>query len=107
MPAERLVTLAEVKEMMEEESKERAELTNEQKVALDHSTKYAKLSVAEARKLLDDLKELDFISEPVAYRIVDICPQYPEDVRALFAKERLILEKKQIDQVIAAVKKHV
>jgi DNA-directed RNA polymerase subunit F len=107
MPEERLVALAEIKEMLEQESKDRTELTNEQKVALDHASKFAKLSVKDAHKLLADLKELDFITEPVAHRIVDICPQYPEDVRALFAKERLILDKKQIDQVIAAVKKHV
>ncbi len=107
MPEERLVALAEVKEMLEQESKDRTELTNEQKVALDHASKFAKLSVKDAHKLLADLKELDFITEPVAHRIMDICPQYPEDVRALFAKERLILDKKQIDQVIAAVKKHV
>lgn len=107
MPEERLVALAEVKEMLEQESKDRTELTNEQKVALDHASKFAKLSVKDAHKLLADLKELDFITEPVAHRIADICPQYPEDVRALFAKERLILDKKQIDQVIAAVKKHV
>ncbi len=107
MSEERLVTLAEVKETLEHESKERTELTNEQKVALDHAGKFAKLSAKEAQKLLAELKELDFVSETVSYRIVDVCPQYPEDVRALFAKERLILDKKQIDQVIAAVKKHV
>ncbi len=107
MPEERLVALAEVKEMLEQESKDRTELANEQKVALDHASKFAKLSVKDAHKLLADLKELDFITEPVAHRIMDICPQYPEDVRALFAKERLILDKKQIDQVIAAVKKYV
>lgn len=107
MSEERLVTLAEVKALMQEEAKERAELTNEQKVTLDHSSKFSKLSTEEAKALLEDIKQLEYISETVAYRIVDICPVYPEDVRALFAKERLILEKKQIDQVIAAVKKHV
>jgi DNA-directed RNA polymerase subunit F len=107
MPEERLVTLAEIKDMLEQESKDRTELTNEQKVALDHAGKFSKLSMKDAHKLLADLKEMEFISEPVANRIVDICPQYPEEVRALFAKERLILDKKQIDQVIAAVKKYV
>ena len=107
MPEERLVALAEVKEMLEEEAKQRSELSNEQKVSLDHASKYAKLPVEEAKELVKELKELEFISDIVAYRIADICPIYPEDVRALFAKERLILDKKQIDQVIAAVKKHV
>jgi DNA-directed RNA polymerase subunit F len=107
MSAERLVTLAEVKEILEAESNTRPELSSEQKVSLDHAAKFAKLPLDKAQDLLSELRALEFVSEPVTYRIVDICPQYPEDVRALFAKERLILEKKQIDQVIAAVKKHV
>ena len=46
-------------------------------------------------------------SDPVAIKIVDLLPAYPEDMRALFAKERLILDKKQIDQLLSAVKKYV
>jgi len=107
MPEERSVTLAEVKEIMEGESKNRAELSNEQKISLDHATKMAKLTPKQTDKLLKDLKELDFISDNLATKIADILPTYPEDVRVLFAKERLILDKKQIDQLIATVKKHV
>ncbi|MDD1770436.1 MAG: RNA polymerase Rpb4 family protein [Methanomassiliicoccales archaeon] len=101
------VTLAEVKELLEEEQKKRAELTPEQKVSLDHATKVARLKASEAAKLKKDLKELGFVPELVAVKITDILPEYPEDVRALFAKERLILDKKQIDALLAAVKKYV
>jgi DNA-directed RNA polymerase subunit F len=101
------VTLAEVKELLEEEQKKRAELTPEQKVSLDHASKVARLSAADAQKLLNDVKELGFVPETVAVKIADILPEYPEDVRALFAKERLILDKKQIEALLAAVKKYI
>ncbi|MEM0448884.1 MAG: RNA polymerase Rpb4 family protein [Methanomassiliicoccales archaeon] len=107
MSEERLITLAEVKELLEEEAKSRPQLSHEQKIALDHASKFAKLSVADAKALLEELRQMGFISDPIAYRIVDICPTYPEEVRAIFAKERLILEKKQIDQIITAVKKRI
>ena len=107
MAEERQVTLAEVKELLEDESKARPELSPEQKISLDHATKFSKLTKPQADKLLQDLKELDFVSDSVAVKIVDLLPTHPEDVRVLFAKERLILDKKQIESLIAIVKKHV
>ena len=106
MSADRVVTLAEVKQLLDEESKVRTELSSEQKISLDHSTKFGKLPFEEIKKLIKELKELEFISDYVAVKIADILPAYPEDVRVLFAKERLILDKKQIDQIIATVKKY-
>jgi DNA-directed RNA polymerase subunit F len=101
------VTLAEVKELLEGEQKKRAELTPEQKVSLDHATKMARLKASDAVKLKKEIRELGFVPELVAVKIADILPEYPEDVRALFAKERLILDKKQIDALLAAVEKYV
>ena len=60
------VTLAEVKELLEEEQKKRAELTPEQKVSLDHATKVARLKPSEAKKLKKEMKELGFVPELVA-----------------------------------------
>ena len=106
MPQERYLTLAEVKEILEEESKHR-DLTNDQKIALDNATKVAKISAEDARKLVKELKEFDFISDPVAVKVADLLPTQPEDVRVLFAKERLILDKKQVDALLAVVQKYL
>ena len=106
MSDERIVSLAEVKEILDAESKNR-ELSSEQKIALDHATKTTKMSLAQAKKLFEELKGLEFVSDSVAWKIVDLLPAHPEDVRVLFAKERLILDKKQIDAIIAVVKKHI
>lgn len=107
MSEDRPVTLAEVKELLEDEQKKRPELTPEQKVSLDHATRMARLDKTQAAKLKKDLKELGFVPDTVAVKVADLLPEYPEDVRALFAKERLILDKKQIDALLAAVKKYI
>ncbi|HVO77704.1 MAG TPA: RNA polymerase Rpb4 family protein [Methanomassiliicoccales archaeon] len=107
MSEDRPITLAEVKELLEDEQKKRPELTPEQKVSLDHAGRMARLTSSQANKLKKDLKELGFVPDMVIVKVVDILPEYPEDVRALFAKERLILDKKQIDALLAAVKKYI
>ncbi|MBM4389339.1 MAG: hypothetical protein FJ088_16510, partial [Deltaproteobacteria bacterium] len=106
MSDERYVTLAEVEDLLESEGKER-ELGQEQKLSLDHSRKMRKLPVKQAKALQKDLEELEFVSEAIACKIVDILPKHPDDVRILFAKERLILEKKHIDQILAVVGKYL
>ena len=106
MSEERYVTLSEVEHMLTEESKER-ELTSEQKLAKDHADKITKLPLEKAQKLFKELKGLDFISDAVATKIVDVLPTHNDDVRILFAKERSILEKKHIDQILKIVEKYL
>ena len=106
MPVERYIALAEVKEYLEQESKGR-DFTPEQRISYDHASKIAKLSAAKARELIDELKSLTFVPDPVAVKISDIVPTHPEDVRVLFAKERIVLEKKQIEQILKLVEKYL
>ena len=106
MSEERYVTLSEVEHMLTEESKER-ELTSEQKLAKDHGDKITKLPLEKAQKLFKELKGLDFISDAIATKIVDVLPTHNDDVRILFAKERSILEKKHIDQILKIVEKYL
>ncbi|MCE5295618.1 MAG: RNA polymerase Rpb4 family protein [Euryarchaeota archaeon] len=106
MSEERYVSLAEVKEMLETESAKR-ELTPEQKLSLDHASKFAKIEVKKARKLREELCEIDFIAPAMAAKIVDLMPTHVEDVRILFTKERLVLDKKQIEQILKLVEKYL
>jgi DNA-directed RNA polymerase subunit F len=106
MTGERYVPLAEVKDMLEKESELR-QLTPEQKIALDHSTKNLRGTKKKAEHLIKDLKDISFVSDLTAVKIADMMPTHPEDVRVLFAKERLVLDKKQIEQVIKVVEKYL
>lgn len=99
------VSLSEVKTLLEKEEKKR-ELTYEQKLALEHAKHFAKINVTKAKKMAQELTELDRITEPFAYKIVDILPLHPEEVRAIFAKERFTLEDSEIKKIIKIVEKY-
>jgi DNA-directed RNA polymerase subunit F len=101
----RYISLAEVKSILEKEEKRR-ELTYEQNLALDHAKHFAKLGVTKARKMADELMKIERITEPFANKIVDILPMHPEEVRAIFAKERFTLEDKEIKKIIGIVEKY-
>ncbi len=105
MPDERYVTLAEVKDMLEEENAKR-ELSNDQKLAMEHAQKISKLDSKKAEQLKEELLKLGFISEAIACKLVDLLPSHSDDVRVLFAKERSVLEKKYIDQILKVVEKY-
>jgi DNA-directed RNA polymerase subunit F len=92
--------------MLEAESEHR-ELNTDQKIALDHATKLVHLPVEEAKKLQEELSSLEFVSDTMACKIVDILPSHPDDIRVLFAKERLILEKEHVDQILEVVREYL
>ena len=102
----RYVSLAEAKQMLEKESELR-DLTPDQRSAMEHAAKTAKIDTADAQKVAEEVLALGFASEMVATKIADIMPQHPEDVRAIFAKERMVLEKSHIDQIIDIVVKYL
>ncbi|UCF08976.1 MAG: RNA polymerase [Thermoplasmata archaeon] len=101
----RYVSLAEVKNLLEKEAKKR-ELSYEQNLALDHAKHFSAISMTKAKKMADELMELERITEPFAYKIVDILPMHPEEVRAIFAKERFTLEEDEIKKILKIVEKH-
>ena len=93
MEKERYVSIAEVRDILKRIQKEREELTYEQKVALRHAEAFARLSVSKTRELIKELLEnVDKIEERHAYKIADLLPTHEEDVKLIFAKERVNLD---------------
>ena len=107
--SEQYVTLAEVRELLEAEAEIRGydNLLQSQKAALDHAQTVCSISLEQANAIVEEVSQIDFVTEPVAYKIADILPRYPEDVRAIFSKERVTLEPAQIQQIIDIVEKHI
>jgi DNA-directed RNA polymerase subunit F len=101
----RYISLAEVKNILEKEQKTR-ELTYEQNLALEHAKHFSQIGATKAKKMAQELMEIERISEPFAYKIVDILPTHAEEVRAIFAKERFTLEDKEIKKIIQIVEKY-
>ncbi len=96
---ERYVTLGEVKELMEKAQEER-ELTMEQKFVLNHANSFSRINKEDAEELIEKLMELEHIHERLAFKITDLMPETDEEVKALFAKERAVIGKKDIEQIL-------
>ncbi len=102
----KIISLAEVKNIMKKISKERKELLYEQKIALEHAEKFARLSAKQTKDLISDLLKLDHVEESQAYKIADILPNTEDDIKAIFAKERYTPNDKEIKSILEIVKKH-
>ena len=107
MTKEEYLSLADVKELLEKEKDNREELMPEQKLALLHAESFAKLSRTKVKKLVAELVKMDQMSEPNAYKIADVMPEEPDEVRAIFSKERFTLTKEETDQVLKLVRKYL
>lgn len=106
MEDKKIVTLAEVKDIVTERQDE-GELTAEQKLALEHVQRFARVDSKKSRKLVKELLELSFVSEVNAVKIADVMPTHPDDVRLIFSKERASVEKKDIEKVLSVVEKYL
>lgn len=102
---EEYASLSEVKNLLAEAEKD-GELTYEKRLALEHSKLFSSLNVTQSKKLIKDLLKMERVSEHIAFKIAELLPKYPDDVRPIFAKERFTLEDDEIKLIIELVKKH-
>ena len=102
----KIVSLAEVKNILKKISKERKELIYEQKIALEHAERFARLTAKQTKDLIAELMKVEHVEELQAYKIADILPNTEDDVKAIFAKERYTPNDKEIKTILEIVKKH-
>ncbi len=100
------ITLAEAREILKKAAKKR-QLTHEQEIALQHLDQFTKLDAKKARNLVKELSEIEFISDVNAVKIADLLPTHPDDVRAIFAKERFTLGEDEIEKILETVRKYL
>lgn len=107
---EQYLTLAEVRDLLTAEAETRGQesLLASQKHALEHAQAVCKNPSGEnAKELVEEVKQIDVVSDSIACKIADILPKYPEDVRAIFSKERITLEPAQIQEILDIVAKYI
>ena len=114
---ERYVTLAEVRDLLEEVAESRKGtagllededvLLASQKAALDHAQKVSTISLEDANKIIEEVSQIEDVTDAIAVKIADILPKDPEDVRAIFSKERINLSNDKINQIIEIVGKYI
>ena len=101
-----LVSLAEVKNILKKVEKQRKELLYEQRIALEHATKFARLPVKKTNDLIKELLTIEKLEERHAYKIAEILPTSEDDIHAIFAKERVALDKDDIKKILEIVDKY-
>lgn len=97
----RYLTIAEVKDMLDE-YRESHTLNPIQNLVLAHSTLFTKLDSINTQKLINKLMTLDFMTEIMAVKIADIMPTHVDEIRMLFAKERILTEE-EMKKVVTIV----
>jgi len=99
------VPLARVKELLVEEASRRT-LPREAALAQQHAELFARLSGEATDKLVSELRTLPFVDAGLAVKIADVLPQYPEEIRLLFSKERVALDEAQVTRLLEIVAHH-
>lgn len=88
-----------------EEVKENYELSYEQNISLDHTTKFSKISLEDSEKLIQELKDKK-IRTKQAVRIVNIMPEDMSDLRLMFAKERFSITNEELGEILEIIDKY-
>ncbi|MDI6856348.1 MAG: RNA polymerase Rpb4 family protein [Candidatus Thermoplasmatota archaeon] len=99
------LTLPQVKKLLEKAQKER-ELSYIQKLALEQAQKLSKLTLTKSESLVEELKKIERITEPLAYKIADLLPSTLKELRAVFVKERFSLSSEELNSILELVKKY-
>jgi DNA-directed RNA polymerase subunit F len=95
----KVVPLCEVSKMLEERQKE-GELGFEQKATLDYAQKYSHVSVEKAHELMAKIVGLQFASEAMAVKLIDLLPKTEDEVKLIFQQEKRDLTSAQVKQVL-------
>jgi len=105
--SEELLTLPEVKEMLNEIVEDRTsreeELGYELRKAINHTEMFAKTTKEKSRELVNRLLELKKMKPEIAVRIADIMPLSRDELRTLYAKERYTLTEEELDEILSFV----
>lgn len=96
------VSLAAVKQLLTEEAGRRT-LPREALLAQQHAELFARLSVEDTNKLIAELRELPYVDAALAVKLADVLPQYPEEIRLLFSKERVVLDEAQLARLLETI----
>ena len=103
---EDLLTLAEVREILDqirERRSEEEELGYELRRAIRHAEIFSKGTAEESRALVAELMKLGKMNLEIAVKIADIKPVNKDELRAIYAKERFTLSEEELDNILEIV----
>ena len=102
--AEKLITNAEAKELLEKR-KEEGELKYEQKNALETLKKFVTIDTEKVRKIREKLEKIEKLRERQIIQIANLLPKDEDDLRVILQKDYTLLTPEEVKLVLEAVKK--
>ncbi|HTT14636.1 MAG TPA: RNA polymerase [Thermoplasmata archaeon] len=96
------VSLSRVKDLLTEEATHRT-LPREAGLALQHAELMVRLTAEQTDRLIAELRALPYVDAAIAVKVADVLPQYPEEIRLLFSKERVTLDEAQVTRLLEIV----
>jgi DNA-directed RNA polymerase subunit F len=103
---EDLLTLAEVKELLDQIRLKRAdeeELGYELRRAIRHADLFAKGTAEESQAMVAELMKLEKMNKQIAVKIADVRPTSKDELRAIYAKERFTLSEEELNSILEIV----
>lgn len=99
------VPLSDVKKLLTDEAGRRP-LPREATLAQGHAETFARLEPDQTKALIADLRLLPYVDATLAVKLADVLPQYPEEVRLLFSKERVVLAEAQLTLLLETIARY-
>jgi DNA-directed RNA polymerase subunit F len=99
------VPLSDVKKLLNDEAAARP-LPREAGLAQGHAEAFARLEPDQTKKLVAELRALPYVDAGLAVKLADVLPQYPEEVRLLFSKERVVLDEAQLTRLLETIARY-
>jgi DNA-directed RNA polymerase subunit F len=108
--SEEILTLGEVRELLDQIKKEREtenkELGYELRKAIAHAETFSRLDATKSRELMNELLKLEKMKPEIAVRIADVLPMSNDELRSIYAKERYTLSETELKQILDLVAKY-
>jgi DNA-directed RNA polymerase subunit F len=109
---EEYLTTSEVKELLADIEEERSldeerEMRYELARAIEHVNRFAELDAEDSRALVEELRDHEKVTEPIAFKIADLLPRTRDEMRSVYAQQRYSLSGDELDELLNVVKKYV
>jgi DNA-directed RNA polymerase subunit F len=102
---EKVVSWFEAKKILLDKEKNK-ELVYEQKNALEHLRKFCKLPEKKYAKMIEELKKIERLKDKHIVSILNFLPSTQDEVRVLFANERVVLTEDDKKKILKTVKEN-
>lgn len=100
------VTMAELKEKIEEIKKRDKELNARAQKTYDYLARFTELKTKEAIKLKEELNKLNIprLKDRHIVKVLDIMPKDIESLKLIFAGENITIKQEDIQKILNAIK---